>query len=151
MSGVTLEIRVGSNRRITLPSEFNIKEGDMMRAVITEKGDLLFTPIKTTRGKTRLFACPIGIWKNRYWGVVIDSNGIIGARVNSSNRDYLIQDLTLPNHKDLGKKLDSKFGFDSWTRPEYVNESSMPEKTIQMVECLKRDLHFGIWPPERSN
>jgi hypothetical protein len=149
MSGI-VEVRVGKSRRITLPSEFNVKDGDMMSAVITEKGNLVFIPIKSTQGKTRLFACPIGIWKNRYWGVVIDSNGIIGARVNSSNRDYLIQDLTLPNNKGLGNKLDAKFGSGFWTRPEYVNEESMPKKTIEMIQKLKRDLHFGIWPPERT-
>ena len=147
---MSFEMRVGARRRITLPSEFRVEEGQNLMAHITEKGNLYLVPIKNASEKIRLFACPIGIYNNRYYGVVMDSNGVIGARVNSSNRDFLIQDLTIPKNKNLDKKLNSKFGEGNWNRPEYIDERNMPNATIIQTMQLQRDLRDGIWPPRND-
>lgn len=144
-------ILVGKSRRITLPKEFNIAEGDKMNFVINDKGQLIFTPIRTAPiGKIKLYAVIIGrsITSGRYFGVIMDSNGIIGARVNSSSEQYLIQDMTLMQDKDVKSKLNKKFGENNWERPIY--RLIISPEMHKVANDLEIGLRNGTWPPTKA-
>jgi hypothetical protein len=146
-----VEIRIGKNRRITLPPDFKVNNGDILKAGITEQGNLFLVPVVTaTTELMDLYACPIGEYNGRYFGVVVDRNGTVAARVNSSNREFLITDLTIPKMKNLDNKLNSRYGIHGWHWPKYVDFNAMPAMTIAKVLEIQKELKAGTWPPERN-
>jgi len=141
----TFNCVVGRGRVVTLPTDFNVKEGDKMVACLTDTGNLYLT--KKRDDKVKLYAAVIGqhLGNGRWYGIIIAETGHVIARDSSSTRDFLIQDLT-SMHSKLENKINQKCG-DNWFRPEYIADDFLPLPVYSRVQELRKAMAYDEWPP----
>ena len=147
------EVFIGKNRRATLPESL-FKEGEK---IIIEKNPVtgLITverPVVPTVPliRRKIYAVPIGepMWSNRFFGILVDENGILVERRSSSTRDFLKIDLCHVNANSR-QKLNFHVGPNCWELPKWEsNPNNLPDAVKETVLGIIEKFDNGIWPPQ---
>jgi len=152
---------VTKGRRITLPALLeDINEYDQLVFAKVNDGYVLKKIVdgNTTQKipeKKVLYAAVIGqhIGNGRWYGIVLDVNGLIKLRINSSSELYLRKDLTeLPDVMKHRNKLNERCGVNQWLMPTLIKNqfelSTFNARIINTVKECEFGLSNGSWPPE---
>jgi len=154
---------VTKGRRITLPVILeDINEYDQLVFAKTNDG-YVFKKIEPTgvsginkpQVKKALYAAVIGqhVGNGRWYGIILDANGLIKLRINSSSELYLRKDLTeLPDVIKHRNKLNERCGTNQWLMPVLIKNdfelSTLFQRIIDTVKECEFGLSNGSWPPE---
>ena len=157
-------INIGAQRRITLPAFINAGEGEQLLFKEMENGNFEVSKY-TNAPKKKIYGViigkefpenmplvpPVGM---RWWGIFVDSNGIILGRQRASTLEYLQKDLSCPDKRGR-EKLDSAVGRGLWEWPivlfnlgevEGQNNTSLTRTVLD----IKFRFFDGTWPPVQN-
>lgn len=134
-----LEVIVGRGRRITLPQELKFEEGDKLIFRDTKHGFLL-------QKKTMIelfYGIPIGYIGAKWFGIIVDSNGVIVSRVRSTSAQYLQHDLARPESQVEAKIV--AFAKKPWKVILVFKE--FPTEGVRLTaERIRKEFAEGRWP-----
>jgi hypothetical protein len=150
---------VTKGRRVTLPPLLvELEENDQLVFAKTEtEGVYIFkkiNPIVHNAGiRMILYAAVIGqsVGNGRWYGIIIDANGLIKLRINASSEYYLRKDLTELTDTKYRDKLNFKCGINQWHMPVLITDGFQQKLSDRIINTIREcafGLNNGSWPPE---
>lgn len=142
---------LGADNRICLPkSKINLDDVKHVEFFKTDDPDRLVIRLIRLKGaatsKIKLYCAPIG--KNtdgKYYGIIMDFNGTIVARVRSSQDQYLKKDLTILSQETVDK-LNNVCGPGLWEYPIYIAETTDIIEVQKTILDIRQKFTKGLWP-----
>ena len=149
---------VTKGSRVTIPhiAKDLIQENDQLVWKKLDNGDFLVHKLNATNiqptEKKVLYGIEIGqsIGNNRWYGIIVDKDGLIKTRVSSSQRSYLYKDMSELSNQVTRDKLNTKCGINGWQFPIVIKRGEavhLPIEVVKVVNECRIGLDNGCWPP----
>lgn len=148
---------VTKGRRVTLPhvTVGMIEENDQLVFRKLDNGDFLISKLNVRSiqpsEKKVLYGIEIGqsLGNGRWYGIIVDKDGLIKTRVSSSQRSYLYKDMSELSNQATRDKLNTKCGVNGWHFPIVIKRGEavhLPTEVVKVVNECRIGLDNGCWP-----